>query len=90
LIGSEPIPGVGAAFESHDVVESCLRRLPRTHALACRLIYVDGKSLNEAASVLGYSKSYMSRLHRDAIEWLSKDLGSGRAGSEQAPAAMSN
>ena len=39
-----------------------------TQASACRLIYLEGRSQEEAAALLGYSKAHLSRLHRDALE----------------------
>ena len=83
VIGKEPEQPVGTDLEAIDIVESRLRRLPRIHALACRMIYVDGKSQDEAAAVLGCSKSYFSRLHRDAVEWLGRDYReSGSSGGQ--------
>jgi RNA polymerase sigma factor (sigma-70 family) len=67
VLGSEPDRPVGAELESTEAVERWLRRLPRTQAAACRLIYLHGMSQDEAAAFLGCSKSYMSRLHREAI-----------------------
>ena len=48
------------------------------------MIYVDGKSQDEAAAVLGCSKSYFSRLHRDAVEWLGRDYRASGASGGQA------
>jgi RNA polymerase sigma factor (sigma-70 family) len=67
VLGSEPDRPVGAEIESIEAVERWLRRLPRAQAAACRLIYLQGMSQDEAAAFLGCSKSYMSRLHRGAI-----------------------
>jgi RNA polymerase sigma factor (sigma-70 family) len=80
VVGKEAVPPVGRDAELLEAVESVFRRLPPTHAKACRLIYIDGKSQDEAAQALGYSKSYMSRMHRDAIEWLRRDHRSALAG----------
>lgn len=75
---------VGAEIESTEAVEKWLSRLPKIQAAACRLIYLHGKSQDEAAALLGYSKSYVSRLHRDAISRLIQDFHaaceSGRPG----------
>src|SRR5207248_1362053 len=35
-IAKDPAPPIGTELETADTVELCLRRLPRTHALACR------------------------------------------------------
>src|SRR5207249_269255 len=94
VVGKQPAQPVGTDLEAIDIVESRLRRLPRVHALACRMIYVDGKSQEEAAAVLGCSKSYFSRLYRDAVEWLSRDYRApgaigGQALSEPAELGLS-
>ena len=73
VLGVEPEPPVGTWIESTEAVEFWLRRLPRAHAAACRLIYIHGKSQDEAASEVSCSKSYLSRLHREAINWLIRD-----------------
>ena len=59
-----------AEFEETEALESYFRRLPRNQATACRLIYLDGKSQAEVADLLGYSQSYLSRLHQNALESL--------------------
>jgi RNA polymerase sigma factor (sigma-70 family) len=73
VLGVEPASPVGAEMESTEAVEKWLRRLPRAQAAACRLIYLHGKSQDEAAALVGCSKSYMSRLHREAIARLIQD-----------------
>jgi RNA polymerase sigma factor (sigma-70 family) len=73
VLGIDPEPPVGTQIESTEIVEFWLRRLPKAHAVACRLIYIDGKSQDEVAELVGCSKSYVSRVHRDAINWLIRD-----------------
>ena len=73
VLGIEPEPPVGTWIESTEAVEFWLRRLPKAHAAACRLIYIHGKSQDEAATEVGCSKSYLSRLHREAINWLIRE-----------------
>ena len=58
---------VGTRFDAIDEVEGKLRPLPPLHAAACRLVYLEGKSQDEAAKALGYSKSYFSRVHAAAL-----------------------
>jgi RNA polymerase sigma factor (sigma-70 family) len=79
VIGISPDRPVGTEIEATDAVEDWLRRLPRAHAAACRLIYIDGKSQDQAAAIVGCSKSFLSRLHHDAITWLLQDLREARA-----------
>ena len=80
IIGREPESPTGAYFEAIEAVESAIRLLPRSHAVACRMIYLEGKSQDETAQALGYSKGYLSRLHGDAIERLRRDHREALAG----------
>ncbi len=64
-------------LEEADALESYLRRLPQSQASACRLIYLEGRSQEEAAALLGYSKARLSRLHREALDRLSRECASG-------------
>lgn len=86
VIGIVPDPPVGANIEAVEAVEDWLGRLPKAHAAACRLIYVHGKSQDEAAAHVGCSKSYLSRLHREAITWLVHEARATR-GESASPAA---
>jgi RNA polymerase sigma factor (sigma-70 family) len=70
VIGKEPQPPVGTELEAKETVESWLRRLPPGYRTVCRLIYINGNSQEEAAAIMGCSKSFLSRLHREAISWL--------------------
>jgi len=82
VIGVEENEPVGDEIESTEAVEEWLRRLPKSHAVACRHIYIGGKSQDEVAELLGYSKSFLSRLHREAISWLIRDYQAARAGKD--------
>ncbi len=84
VLGAKQDSPVGAELESTEAVEKWLSRLPRAQAAACRLIYLHGKSQDEAAVLVGCSKSYMSRLHRDAIARLIQDYHA--ASGPQSPA----
>jgi RNA polymerase sigma factor (sigma-70 family) len=70
VIGAEPDLPVGTDLEVLDTVENWIRRLPRVHALAFRHIYLDGKTQNEAAHLVGCSKWKLCRMHSQAITWL--------------------
>jgi RNA polymerase sigma factor (sigma-70 family) len=74
---------VGAEIESIEDVETWLARLPKQHALACRLIYLSGKSQDEAAAMLGCSRSQLCRLHHEALTWLVDDYNATRAGRRE-------
>ena len=86
VLGKERHTPAVQEFDTHEAVDSVIRLLPDSHAVACRLIYIEGKSQDEAAEILGYSKGYFSRLHSDAISRLSsKYRGSARRLNRQAP-----
>jgi len=74
VIGVNPDWPVGTQIEATDAVEDWLRRLPCAHAAVCRLIYIEDKSQDEAARIIGRSKSSVSRLHQEAINWLIDDI----------------
>jgi RNA polymerase sigma factor (sigma-70 family) len=65
--GEEP---VGTSLERQDDVEYWLRRLPSRHSSAFRLIYLEGKTQEQAAEVLGISKAAMCRMHRETLMWI--------------------
>ena len=70
VLGIKSEVPAGSAIESMESVEAWLRCLPRTHALACRLIYLGGKSQDEVAHILGFSRGYISRMHTEALSFL--------------------
>ena len=85
-LASTSSPLDGPDIEEVETLESYFRRLPKAQASACRLIYLDGKSQDETAALLGYSKAYLSRLHRDALEnaWAGSTMRPGAALREKA------
>ena len=70
LVGISSEPPIGWREEIHDVVERWLRGLPERYAVACRHIYVLGRSQAETARVLGMSQSRLCFIHRQAIDML--------------------
>ena len=80
VIGRRPEGPPGKDFELPEAVESIIRLLPRSQANACRMLYVEGKSFGETAEALGCTKSYVSRLHSDALERLRHDYREALAG----------
>jgi RNA polymerase sigma factor (sigma-70 family) len=78
LVGIEPDSPVGTQIEAAEAVERWLRGLPKAHAAACRLIYIEGKTQEEVAALVGCSKSYLSRLHQQALTWLIEDMRAAR------------
>lgn len=66
--GLSPDEPVGTSLEAKDDVEHWLRKLPPRHAAAFRHIYLDGKTQEETADLVGCSKAAMCRLHREVID----------------------
>ena len=89
VLGVAPQLPVGALLESKEAVEEWLSRLPYLHAAACRLIYLHGQSQDEVAAQVGCSKSFLSRLHREAISWLIMDHHAAQAGQQRDPSETS-
>ncbi|WP_165244935.1 sigma-70 family RNA polymerase sigma factor [Paludisphaera soli] len=70
LIGASGEEPVGTSLERQDDVEYWLRRLPSRHSSAFRLIYLEGKTQEQAAEILGVSKASMCRMHRETLIWI--------------------
>src|SRR5262249_42190619 len=62
-----PDAPVGTELEVHDTVREWIRNLPRLQSLACRHIYLEGKTQEEAAALIGCSPPTLSRIHREAL-----------------------
>lgn len=78
LVGSSHEKPVGESLEAKDDVEHWLRKLPPRHAAAFRHIYLDGKTQEETADLVGCSKAAMCRLHREVVDRI-RDLDGGRS-----------
>jgi RNA polymerase sigma factor (sigma-70 family) len=72
LLLAESPPPVGSESEAIEAVEQLLRKLPKRHALVCRMHYLYGKSQSEIAEGLGCSQAEVTRLHKKALELLSE------------------
>jgi RNA polymerase sigma factor (sigma-70 family) len=70
VLNSQPDEPVGTELERHETVEAWIGRLPRPHSQAFRLIYLDGRTQEEAAELVGCSKASISRLHDQGLSWL--------------------
>jgi RNA polymerase sigma factor (sigma-70 family) len=75
VLGIQDQHEAGRDLELTEAAEAILRRLPKRHAEACRLLYIEGLNQEEAARRLGYSKSRLSYLHREAIVFLANSCG---------------
>lgn len=81
VLGVDPGPPVGWELEGRETLERWFRGLPRPHAEACRLIYVQGRTQVEAARLMGVSQSRLSAVHRLALEMLHhREARSARGG----------
>jgi RNA polymerase sigma factor (sigma-70 family) len=83
MLGLSEEKPVGAEIESMEDVETWLARLPKQHALACRLIYLSGKNQDEVAAMLGCSRSHLCRMHQEALTWLIDDYNATLAGRRE-------
>ena len=61
---------VGAEMEAVEALESWMRKLPRQHAQACRMIYLDDRTHAEVARALGVSPSRITYLHLESLAML--------------------
>ena len=60
--------------EAKSRVQAALAALPERERTFIQKMYYEGKSLTEAGSEIGVSKSWASRLHARAVELLRKEL----------------
>ena len=82
VVGVQVEEPVGAELETADAVEHWLNKLSSRHATAFRHLYLDGKSLEEAAALAGCSKAAMSRMHRETLTWLHQSAGRSTAATK--------
>lgn len=73
VLGREPEAPLGHDLECREALESAIRLLPRSHSMACRMIYLEGRSREETAAALGVSRGYLSRISVDAVNWLAHE-----------------
>ena len=60
--------------EPDDSIDKLLDRLPEKHKELCRLVYYEGLGATEAGIALGFSHSYGSRIHQEAMNFLRHEL----------------
>ncbi|MFO0891531.1 MAG: sigma-70 family RNA polymerase sigma factor [Isosphaeraceae bacterium] len=78
VVTAEPDEPVGTELETHETVAAWINRLPRAQAQALRLIYIDGRTQEQAAEAVGCSKASISRLHHEGLSWLRHGYATGR------------
>ena len=67
IVNAIAAPPPAQELDAAEEFERWMRKLPRRHASACRLIYARHKTHEQAAEALGCSPSHVSRLHREAL-----------------------
>jgi RNA polymerase sigma factor (sigma-70 family) len=70
VVNIQPEEPVADRVEQADSVEYWLRQLPRPHAQACRESFLNYPTVARAAEVLGYSRSRVGYLRKEAIRLL--------------------
>ncbi len=60
--------------EASDKLRSLVNRLPDAERKLIQAVYFDGYTLQEAGRMLGFSKSWASRLHAKILESLADDM----------------
>lgn len=63
-----------AAREINEKLHALIDALPQDEQMLIRATYFEGETLQEAASKLGISKSWASRLHAKTLETLARSL----------------
>lgn len=66
-------------------VKAAIEKLPEKERKLLQGYYFQGKTLEEAGAEIGQSKSWASRLHARAIEWLKRELEQDELDSSAAP-----
>jgi RNA polymerase sigma factor (sigma-70 family) len=70
LIGAEPDEPVGCDEEALETFQGWIGQLPQLQAQAFRHIYLEGKTREEVASLVGCSKSKLNRIHGEGLKSL--------------------
>jgi RNA polymerase sigma factor FliA len=72
---AQPLPGERMMhLEVSDRLRSMVKKLPPTECRLIELVYFEGYTLQDAASSLGFSKSWASRLHAKILEGLAMNM----------------
>jgi DNA-directed RNA polymerase specialized sigma24 family protein len=70
LIGAEIDEPAGSDQKALDSLQDWIGLLPRLQAQAFRYIYLDGKTQEEAAALVGCSKWKLNRMHTEGLRSL--------------------
>ena len=84
VLGGDSLPPVGQEFDDIEAIEHMFEALPERHALACRQVYLHGKSQYQAAAALGCSQPRFSFIHREAISILADSMRGQSPGGDGA------
>ena len=74
---TDPQPSAPSLFmhrEASEKLRSMVDRLPEMERRLIHLVYFDGYTLQEAGRMIGFSKSWASRLHAKILERLADDM----------------
>ena len=72
LLHMTPDPPVGSEMETVEALEHELEKLPRRNAEVCRSLYLEGKTMAQTAKQIGYSKTRVFDLHKEALQLLNE------------------
>lgn len=72
---SSPTPMERALHvEANEKLRTLVKKLPMMEGRLIQMVYFEGYTLQDAAAVLGYSKSWASRLHAKVLEDLARGM----------------
>jgi RNA polymerase sigma factor for flagellar operon FliA len=60
--------------EANEKLRTLVKKLPMMEGRLIQMVYFEGYTLQDAAAVLGYSKSWASRLHAKVLEDLARGM----------------
>lgn len=71
---AQAAPAIVAQLEIGQRLRDLVDQLPRVDQMLIRKVYFEGATLQEAADMLGISKSWASRMHAKSLEQLGRSL----------------
>jgi RNA polymerase sigma factor for flagellar operon FliA len=72
---SQPTPVERALHvEANEKLRMLVKKLPLNEGRLIQMVYFEGYTLQDAAAILGFSKSWASRLHAKVLEDLARGM----------------